>query len=183
MVYVLLANGFEEIEALAPVDFLSRAGIDVRLVSLDPGPVSGAHGIKVKAQCVLSETNLSDGEMIVLPGGLPGTTNLDKHPLMSEILSSVYNRGGYLAAICAAPMVLGKRGYLKGKNAVCYPGFEQYLEGAHLSDSPVVCDGRIVTAKAAGVAWQFGYELAKVFVGVDVCESVRKGLFLPKFGD
>lgn len=183
MVYVLLADGFEEIEALAPVDFLRRAGVPVTTATLSSDSVRGAHEIFVSADRILDDADLSDAEMIILPGGLPGTTNLDKHPRMTDILASVYERGGYLAAICAAPMVLGKRGYLKGKKAICYPGFEEYLTGAELSSTPVVRDGRIITAKSAGVAWQFGYELAKIFVGADVCETVRKNLFLPPFGD
>ncbi len=183
MVYVLLADGFEEIEALAPVDFLCRAGVPVKMVSLTGKSLCGAHGIEVAADVNLCDADLSDGEMVVLPGGMPGTTHLDECPQMTEILATVYDRGGYLAAICAAPMVLGKRGYLQKKEAVCYPGFEEYLAGAKISERSVVRDGRIVTAKSAGFAWQFGYVLAEIFSGKDTCEKVRKGLFLPPFGE
>ena len=182
MVYVLLADGFEEIEALAPVDFLRRANVQVATVSLGSASVCGAHSITVTADAILSEVDFSDAEMIVLPGGMPGTSNLDQCPQMTEILASVYDRGGVLAAICAAPMVLGKRGYLDGKEAVCYDGFENFLYGATLSEQGVVVDGRIITAKSAGFAWEFGYRLAEVFVGKDRCEMIRKNLFLPPFG-
>ncbi len=183
MVYVLLADGFEEVEALAPVDFLRRTGVAVKTVSLTGKPVCGAHGVEVVADVNLSDVDFSDGEMIVLPGGMPGTTHLDECPRMTEILASVYDRGGYLAAICAAPMVLGKRGYLRKKEATCYPGFEEYLAEARISESSVVRDGRIITAKSAGFAWQFGYVLAEIFVGKDTCEKVRQNLYLPPFGE
>lgn len=183
MVYFLLANGCEEIEALAPVDFLRRAGVKVTTVSLKGGVVCGAHGIEISADRVFPDADFSDAEMIVLPGGMPGTTNIDEFPGITELLASVYGRGGYLAAICAAPMILGKRGYLKGKSAICYPGFEDFLEGATISSSPVVRDGRIVTAKSAGFAWQFGYVLGEILAGKEVCKKVRESLFLPPFGD
>lgn len=183
MVYVLLADGFEEIEALAPVDFLRRAGVLVTTVSLTGKPVCGAHGIKVIPDAYLCDLDFFDAKMIVLPGGMPGAVNLDQCSQMTELLGSVYDRGGYLAAICAAPMVLGKRGYLKNKEAICYPGFEKYLAGAQISTDSVVRDGRIITAKSAAFAWQFGYVLAEIFVGKDSCEAVRQSLFLPHFGE
>lgn len=183
MVYVLLSDGFEEIEALAPVDFLRRADVPVKTVSLTGTVVVGAHGIEVKADVSLNKVDFSDVEMVVLPGGMPGTTHLDQCPQMTEVLSAVYHRGGVLAAICAAPMVLGKRGYLKNKSAVCYPGFEEFLVGARVSPDPVVVDGRIVTAKSAAFAWQFGYELTKILKGRESAETVRESLFLPSFGD
>lgn len=184
MVYLFLAEGFEEIEALAPVDFLRRAGVPVTTVAVgDALSVRGAHGIEVRADVLLSQTDCSDGDMIVLPGGMPGTTHLDECPSMDEILASASARGSYLAAICAAPMVLGKRGYLNGKSAVCYPGFESELAGASISASAVVRDGTVITAKSAGVAWQFAYRLAEALVGTQVAERVRTSLFLPEMRD
>ncbi|MBO5248365.1 MAG: DJ-1/PfpI family protein [Clostridia bacterium] len=182
MVYVLLADGFEEIEALAPVDFLRRAEIPVTTVSLTGKIVCGAHGISVTADADLKDLDFSDADGIVLPGGMPGATHLDQCPQMTEILSSVYNRGGILSAICAAPLVLGKRGYLQNKEATCYPGFEENLIGARLSSRPVVCDGRIITAKSAAYAWEFASSIAEAFAGKDRCQSVRSALFLPPFG-
>lgn len=184
MVYLFLAEGFEEIEALAPVDFLRRAGVPVTTVSVGNSlSVRGAHGIEVRADVLLSQTDCSDGDMIVLPGGMPGTTHLDECSSMDEILASASARGSYLAAICAAPMVLGKRGYLNGKSAVCYPGFESDLAGASISASAVVRDGTVITAKSAGVAWQFAYRLAEALVGTQVAERVRTSLFLPEMRD
>lgn len=183
MVYLLLADGFEEIEALAPVDFLRRAGVTVETVSVSEQSVVGAHGISVRADRMISDVCFDNAEMIILPGGMPGTKHLDSYSGMSEILSTVYDNGGVLAAICAAPSILGKRGYLQGKRAICYPGFEEALNGATLSEQPVVRDGRIITAKSAGVAWEFAYALAKILVGKDRSESVRESLFLPVFGD
>ncbi len=182
MVYLLLAEGFEEIEALAPVDFLRRAGVSVTTVSLKDSVVCGAHGINVTADKTMNCVDFSDAETIVLPGGMPGSLHLDECPAMTDLLASVYGRNGILAAICAAPLVLGKRGYLKGKEAICYPGFESDLIGASLSDSPVVRDGRIITAKSAAYAWQFGYVIAEALVGRERAESVREVLFLPEFG-
>ena len=183
MVYVLLADGFEEIEALAPVDFLRRAGISVATVSVGDYEVLGVHNIRVKADCVLSQVDFSSAEMVILPGGMPGTKNLDACPRMTEILISVSQHGGILAAICAAPMVLGKRGFLEGKKAVCYPGFESTLQGAEIVQKNVVRDGAVVTGKSAGVAWEFGYTLARMLADREICEKVREGLFLPEFGD
>lgn len=183
MIYFLLADGFEEIEALAPVDFLRRVGLSVTTVGMKGNLVCGAHGISVKADCAFDDCDFSDGEMIVLPGGMPGTTHLDEDSRLDDLLSSVYGRGGVLAAICAAPMILGKRGYLQGKSAICYPGFESYLQGAEISSFPVVADGRILTAKSAGVAWEFAYRIAQYFVGTSRCEAVREALFLPPFGE
>ncbi len=183
MVYLLLADGFEEIEALAPVDFLRRAGVPTTTVSLNGGPVRGAHGIEVIADANLSDVDFADAKMVVLPGGMPGTTHLDECPRMTEILASVYDRGGYLAAICAAPMVLGKRGYLRHKEGVCYPGFEEFLYESRISGTPVVRDGRIITAKSAGVAWQFAWTITEIFAGKEACETVRQNLFLPPFGE
>ena len=195
MVYMLLADGFEEVEAFAPLDFLRRCGVAVETVCVSSLPafasrgpiavvpgITGAHDVSVEVDRVVSAVDFSHCEMLILPGGMPGTKNLDEYPQMTEILHTVYENGGYLAAICAAPMVLGKRGYLQGKEAICYPGFESYLEGATLSEMPVVVDGRVITARSAGVAWEFGYRLAEALVGTEQSEKVRKALFLPSFG-
>lgn len=180
MIYVLLADGFEEIEAIAPVDFLRRCGVEVTTVSIGDREVCGAHGLKLFADVCAREIDFSDAKMIVLPGGMPGTTHLDAWPQMDRVLSDCFSKGGSLAAICAAPIILGKRGYLSGKSAICYPGFEEYLTDADatLSEKKVVRDGRIITAMAAGVAWDFGYALARMFASADVCDRVWNGLFL-----
>ena len=130
-IYVFLAEGFEEVEALTPVDVLRRAGLPVKTVSVTGVlTVNGAHGVPVVADMVFEEVKEEDAEMIVLPGGLPGATNLDAHEGLGKLIMTFAEAGRPLSAICAAPLVYGKRGLLKGKKVTCYPGFEKYLEGA-----------------------------------------------------
>ena len=130
-IYVFLAEGFEEVEALTPVDVLRRAGLPVKTVSITGVlTVNGAHGVPVVADMVFEEVKEEDAEMIVLPGGLPGATNLDAHEGLGKLIMTFAEAGRPLSAICAAPLVYGKRGLLKGKKVTCYPGFEKYLEGA-----------------------------------------------------
>ena len=130
-IFVFLAEGFEEIEALTPVDVLRRAGLPVQTVSvMDEQVVAGAHGVPVLADKMFAEINPEDAEMILLPGGLPGATNLDAHEGLSRMILDFAAAEKPLAAICAAPLVLGNRGLLQGKKATCYPGFETYLQGA-----------------------------------------------------
>ena len=182
MIYLFLADGFEEIEALAPVDFLRRAGVAITVVGMTNRTVCGAHGISVFADCQFDECSFSDAEGIILPGGMPGTSHLDRDLRLDGVLASVAEKNGLLAAICAAPMVLGKRGYLRKKEAICYPGFEEHLLEAEVSSKCVVRDGNVITAKSAGVAWEFAYRVAEYFVGTERCETVRQSLFLPSYG-
>lgn len=149
MILVILAEGFEEIEALTPVDMLRRGGYDVRTVSLTEGTktVKGAHGIPVTADLFPAEVDAAACELVILPGGMPGTKNLAASPFVKSLLDTVQGRGGRLAAICAAPTVLAKYGYLDGRRATCFPGFEGSMAGAVLTDLPVVCDGAVITAK------------------------------------
>ncbi|MBR5601892.1 MAG: DJ-1/PfpI family protein, partial [Clostridia bacterium] len=130
MVYLFLANGFEEIEALTPLDVLRRAGVPVTTVGVGGDSILGAHGIRVQADIPDTMYRDSAPDMIILPGGMPGSEHLDNSRVVDAALRAAERNGAYLCAICAAPMVLGKRGYLAGKRAVCYPGFEQFLEGA-----------------------------------------------------
>ena len=173
MIYLLLADGFEEVEALAPLDLLRRAGKEVLTVSItERRAVTGAHGITVLADLTAEEiTSLCD-EMLILPGGMPGTKNLDASPLTDRLIGEVLAKGGHLAAICAAPMILGKRGLLEGKRATCYPGFEDALLGAHIVSDPVVTDGSITTATGAGVAVLFGGALVSVLCGEERARSL-----------
>ena len=179
MVYVLLANGFEEIEALAPVDILRRAGLTVSAVSCnDDNVVCGAHGITILADGNIKEiTDCKDAELLVLPGGMPGTLNLDSCEGVHRLIDSALAENKRIAAICAAPMILGKREILKGKNAVCYPGFEEYLLGASVSDKRVVTDGLITTSKGAGAAVDFALELVTLLCGKNTAENIRNGIF------
>lgn len=162
MIYVLLADGFEEIEALTPVDMLRRAGCEVRTVGIGKKTITGAHGIPVCADLVSDEATADGVRMVILPGGMPGTKHLAASAFVEETLACVSREGGYLAAICAAPTVLAKYGYLKGKRATCFPGFEKELSGAVYTDLPVVTDGKIVTAKDMTEALSFSVALLSV---------------------
>ena len=178
MVYILLADGFEEIEALAPCDMLRRAGVEVRLVSVtEKLHVRGTHGISIMADLTVSEMNSRDIDMLVFPGGMPGTKNLDEHPRTDLLVRHCLDRNAYLAAICAAPMILGKRGVLAGKKAICFPGFEKYLAGAEIMEGErVVRDGNIVTAVGAGAAVDFGLKLVEIMKGKETAESIRASI-------
>ena len=181
MVYMFLANGFEEVEALCPLDLLRRAGVEVTTVGLNGAEtVMGAHGICVHAD--LPDTMLRDShpDMIILPGGMPGAKNLDDSRTVDAMLRVAAANGAYLAAICAAPMVLGHRGYLKNKIAVCYPGFEDELEGASISNQRVVRDGNVITAAGMGVALDFGLELVAALRGVESAEQLRRAVLAEK---
>ena len=161
MTYFMLANGFEEAEALVPFDILTRCNVQCSLVSFEESNVvQGSHGIRIIADMMLSDLDLSDAECIVFPGGGLGTENLDKNKCTDVILKEAFKRNLLIGAICAAPSILGKRGYLKGLKATCYPGFEKFLLGADVSSDRVVCTNTIITAKGAGAAFDFGYALA-----------------------
>ena len=176
MIYMFLANGFEEIEALLPLDLMRRAGLEVRTVGIGGLDITGSHGITVKADML--DTALSDSapECVILPGGMPGTKNLDASAVVHKALDDALASEALICAICAAPMVLGKRGILCGKNATCFPGFEEYLEGATLSKARVVTDGRTVTAAGMGVAMEFGLALVALLQGKDAAERLRSAV-------
>lgn len=180
MIYLFLAEGFEEVEALTPIDMLRRAGCKVTTVAVGNAlSVVGSHGIEVKADALIddiSEDDARGSELIVLPGGMPGTTNIDKSEKAHRLINAAYDNGKRLAAICAAPMILGKMGLLEGKNAVCYTGFEEYLKGATVCTQKAVTDGRITTARGAGAAIEFALELVTVICGKDVSEKIRHGI-------
>ena len=178
MVVLFLANGFEEIEALLPLDLLRRAGVQTVTVGLGGREIRGAHGITV-----LADTDrVPDGEidMVILPGGMPGAANLDASDMVADTLARVSARGGYLAAICAAPMVLGHKGYLKGKRAICFPGFEGELIGADVqNDAFVVRDGNVITAKGMGVALDFGLALVAALQDDATATALRAAVMAP----
>lgn len=159
MIYIFLADGFEETEALVPWDILLRGGYSVKTVGVTGEYVTGAHGMQVKSDISLSDVDEEQGEMFILPGGMPGTTNLDENSAVKEIVMNAYNAGKIVGAICAAPMVLGKLGILKGKKATCFPGFEEYLEGATVVREHSVKDANVVTSCGAGAAFHFGFML------------------------
>ena len=155
-VYLFLANGFETIEALTVVDMLRRAGKKIVTVSIhNSKTVESAQGIKVEADATFDSLDFSDACMLVLPGGMPGTKNLDAHQGLSDLIQQALEHDIQLAAICAAPSILGRRGILEGKKAICYPGFEEELKGACIVNEPVVTDGKIITSKGMGTAIAF----------------------------
>ena len=172
-VILFFANGTEEVEALTAVDLLRRAGAEVTLVGVGGKEVVGSHGIRITADISEEEISCFDYDMAVVPGGMPGTTNMDESECVEKTLAAVYEKGGFLAAICAAPLVLGKRGYLNGKKAICYPGFESYLRGASLSDFRVCRDGHIITAAGAGVALEFALALIEALYGEEKSQQIR----------
>ena len=203
---MFFAPGFEEVEALAPLDLLRRAGLNVKTVAIGGAPtsssglfdtaapgisvsetaVTGAHGITIHADMSeasfcryaaehLSGPNPDSIEAVVLPGGMPGTSNLDASPVVDHTLEIAHSMGAFLCAICAAPLVLGKRGYLTGKRATCYPGFETYLEGATVGGK-VIRDGKIITAAGMGVAQEFGLELISVLVSPEKAGEIRTAI-------
>ena len=176
-VAIMLAEGFEEVEALAVADVLYRAGVRSDLISVtDARHVTSSHGIRVVADLMLEDVDLSTYTVLFLPGGMPGTLNLEKSPIVTTCAEYCAKNDIYLAAICAAPSVLGHLGLLNGKEAICFPGFEGELKGATISEKPVCVDGKIVTAKGMGVAVQFGLTLAGLMVGKDVEKKIHDGI-------
>ena len=167
MVYLFLADGFEETEALCPYDLLLRAGVDIKTVSVNGDKaVTGTHGIKVFADFTLNEIE-AECDGVILPGGMPGASNLDANKRVDEIMSKAYSEGKIIGAICAAPFILGKRNMLSGKEATCFPGFEDKLSGAIISEKAVVKSGNIITAKGMGVAFEFGLKLVEAFCSTE----------------
>ena len=176
MIYLFLANGFEEIEALAPLDLLRRAGLAVTTVGIGSDTVCGAHGVTVHAD--MPDGMFADPapDMLILPGGMPGAKHLDESRTVDSARRAAARRGALIAAICAAPMVLGHRGLLEGKEATCFPGFEQELTGARISSKRVVRDGNIITAAGMGVAVEFGLALVSALKGEGAAESLRRAI-------
>lgn len=178
---IFLATGFEEVEALMPLDILRRGGLEVKTISVTGDKiVCGAHNVRVVADCCFEELDPTDISMIVLPGGMPGAANLDAHVGLSELVLHFDAEQMPLAAICAAPMVFGKRGLLKGKKATCYPGFESYLEGAVYTGNRVETVGHFILGKGPGAAAEFGLAILAKWAGKEKAEEVRKGMLLPE---
>lgn len=178
MVLVFLANGFEEIEAIAPVDLLRRAGVDTATVGIGSQYIRGTHGIEIKADLyeeeALDQAVLGNVEMIVLPGGMPGAENLNNSKTLEKIMELCDKNKAYMAAICAAPLVLGEHGYLKGKKATCYPGYEDRLGSADYNYASVVHDGNIITADSMGSAIDFALALVRELKGIEAERDLRK---------
>ena len=174
MVYIFLANGFEEIEALCVLDFLRRAGIETKTVGIDTKIAMGSH--KIPVVCDIEGKELSgneDFDMIILPGGLPGANNLDESQVVDHFIKRAVSENKFVSAICAAPFILGKRGILKGKHAVCYPGFENELLGATVLDTGCVRDGKIITARAMGKSHDFALEIVEALCGKEERQRLK----------
>lgn len=177
MIYVFLANGFEETEAIAPIDILRRAELEVVTVGIGEEIITGSHGISVIPD--ITEVDFVPDEkldMIVLPGGMPGTLGLEKSRTVGDAIDYCIKNDKYIGAICAAPSILGRKGLLEGKKATCFPGFEDFLLGAEYTGEAVVQDGMIITAKGAGVAVEFGLKLAEVMKSPASAAKIKAAL-------
>lgn len=181
MIYLFLANGFEEIEALAPVDILRRAGKQVQTVGIGGKFITSSHDITVQADITESEIVLgNDLEMIVLPGGMPGTLHLEKSETVQTVIDFCAERKIYIGAICAAPSILGHKNLLSGREAIAYPGFEAELTGAVISEHSVVQSDFIITAQGAGAAVPFGLKLAEVLTNPEKSKKIKASICYPE---
>lgn len=177
MIYCFLADGFEEMEALCPVDILRRGGCEVVTVGVGEEIVAGSHGINVCADITDGETELSEKiDMIILPGGMPGTLNLEKNLNVQRVIDYCVENNKLIGAICAAPSILGHKGILKDREAICFPGFEGQLDCGRVSENFVCKDGNIITAKGAGVAQEFGLKLLEALKGKDAAVKMKESL-------
>jgi len=177
MIYVFLADGFEEIEALTVVDLLRRCDLDVKMVGIGREAIRGSHGILVQSDmadktCVIDE----NVDMIVLPGGMPGTLNLEKAATVQMAIDYCVKNDKYVAAICAAPSILGHKGILEGQKAVCYPGFEPQLSGADVSEEKVCVSGKFITSRGAGTAIDFALKLIELLISRDRSEMLAASI-------
>ncbi len=175
-VVVFFADGTEEIEALTPVDILRRAGADVTFAGVGKTECTGSHGIKITADKTARECADEDFDMVVLPGGMPGTINLGKDADVCGMVKKAHDSEKFIAAICAAPSVFGEMGLLAGKKATCYPGFEKNLLGAEVTGERVVRDGNIITSRGAGAAIDFALMLVSCLFGEERSEEIRKAV-------
>lgn len=176
-VYIFLADGFEEIEGLTVADLLRRAGISVKTVSVTGSlSVTGSHQITVAADLLFEDADFNDASLLVLPGGGPGTRHLKEHGRLAALLKETAAQGGRIAAICAAPSVLGGLSLLRGHRAVCYPGFENELEGAIVSDNPVEVSGNFTTSRGLGTAIPFALSLISQLKGREEADRIAASI-------
>uniref|UniRef100_A0AB33JA79 DJ-1/PfpI family protein n=1 Tax=Prevotella sp. GTC17259 TaxID=3236795 RepID=A0AB33JA79_9BACT len=173
-VYEFLANGFEEVEALLPVDILRRGGIEIKTVSVTGSEfVTSSHGVTLKADMLFEDADMSDADMLLLPGGLPGATNLNEHEGVRKVLTEQHKQGKRIGAICAAPMVLGSLGLLKGRKATCSPGFQQYMDGAEYTAQLFQEDGNIITGEGPAATFPYAYRILSYFVGDEPVKDLQ----------
>ena len=172
MFYVFLADGFEETEAIAPLDMLKRAGVEVRTVGVTGAEVTGTKGVRVLPDLTPENAPFEDCEGVFLPGGMPGTENLFRSDYVRSAVEYCAANDRLICAICAAPSVLGRMGLLRGRSAVCYPGFEKYLDGCRVPDLPVCTDGKIVTGRGAGCVFPFAHAVITLLRGGAAADRV-----------
>lgn len=182
MVLVFLADGFEEIEALTPVDYLKRCEVEVKTVGVRGKMVRGSHGITVVTDWTMYDIDVDQVEMIVLPGGMPGTLNLEKCALLRKLILHCAEHEIPIGAICAAPTILGHLGLLKGRNATCFPGFEPELEGARVTGSQTETDGNYITGRGAGAANEFAFALVEKLLGRARADHLRDSVCFDRGG-
>lgn len=177
MVYILLADGFEEVEAMTPIDALRRARVDMELVGVTGMTVTGSHGVKVEADIPLKKIKPQDCEALIVPGGLRGVQNIKKSAPAMEAIRAAFNAGNTVSAICAGPTVLAELGILEGRRAVCYPGMEDQLTGAEAKPGEsVVVDGKIITSRSAGTAWDFAFAILSALRGEEAARKVSEAV-------
>lgn len=175
--YIFLADGFEEIEGLTVVDILRRADIEIKMISImGKQQITGSHGIQIMADALFEETDLSDGTLYILPGGMPGTRYLGEHEGLTALLKKAAAEGKRVAAICAAPSVLGGLGLLAGRKAACYPGFEEKLTGAEVTMDQVAVSGNVTTSRGMGTAIPFALSLAAQLKGQEAADALGKAI-------
>lgn len=172
MYYLFLAEGFEITEAMAPLDIMRRAKLNVKTVGVTGEYVTSSHGVTVKPDMDLSNLSYDEVEGVILPGGMPGTLNLEASEQVHAFVQHCYDNGKLVAAICAAPSIFGHMGLLNGKNATCFPGFEKDLTGANATGRHVETDGSVITAKGAGCAIEFGHAIVSYAVSKEAADKV-----------
>lgn len=176
-VYVFLADGFEEIEAFTSVDVMRRGGLNVEMISVTPDEiVTGAHDIPVLCDKNIENCDFYDAELILLPGGMPGAATLEKSNELRKLILHFAEQNKPIAAICAAPMILGKLGLLKGKKATCYPDFEQYLDCAEFTGAPVERDGNIITGNSPAAAMEFALTIVDLLQGKEKVQELKEAM-------
>ena len=179
MIYAFFANGFEEVEAITSVDVIRRAGIDIATVGIGSKNITGSHGITVVCDLDEAQADIDNYDGLLLPGGMPGTLNLEKSQTVNKFLDKAFETNRLICAICAAPSILGHKNMLVGRRAVCFPGFESELNGAVLTDAYVETDGNIITAKGMGSAVDFGLAVSEAVMGSEIAVKLKESLQCP----
>lgn len=174
MIYEFLADGFEEMEAVVPYDYLKRAGIDIQFVGVTGKVVTGSHGVPFTCDITIDQVNVEQMEGLLLPGGMPGTNNLYASDAVRNFITLAVEQKLLIGAICAAPSILGRMGVLRRRHATCFPGFENFLLDAVVTQRSVTVDGNLITAKGAGVSLEYAFELTKYLKGEEKAKKIAE---------